>query len=891
MRNRILNFILWLALLQLAQLPVAAQTPATTVPEQLMRSQPVVDISAPVTATASFDPPFVRPGEKSVYHVTFTTSEASVRLPEQIAAPPQLNLHRSASGQGYQAAGGTIQIVATFNYEAQATEQGLFTVPGYTVDIYGQPVAVPAARLQVRTALPEPHEPLRRLLLIPSATNVFEGESFNVRVLLPATPPNGAEIVQQTQINGDGFIADKNSMKQSIQPVEINGGNVSTYIYETSVLPIATGPLQLSAQGFTAGMQFGGPIIISGQVSIPGGPPKYLLLESEPATINVRPLPTESELPGFTGAVGSYTCDPPSLTTNVLKVGEPVQLTVVVRGQENLNRVNPPPPPRAQGWQVFPAMRDNTTAVVGTNRPGAGFKYTLIPISDEVRATPAIPFSCFDPATGKYMDLTIPSLPVTVIADKTLTNAETALMLSENPSEPEKKTGLSLLAKTPGYTAHSLVPLQMRAWFPFVQLLPALGFCGLWFWDRRRRFLEQHPEIVRRRQARRALRRELRRLEQSAASNDDASFVRCAINALQIASAPHYPATPRALVCGDVLQTLTVAGTRWKKWRNGAPLFCRCRCRRFRRQSRKQHRPNRRETRFERNSHETGGAPVNFKIKTFLILILSLTAASQGRAAGEAHFREGVTAYEAGQFDRAAQAFRVSLAEQTAAGTLLNLGLAEWRDGHPGEAVIAWEQSAWLNPFNPDTRNNLLYAEEMIQVNAPELTICERISTWLPAGYWTWIAGGSLWLAVAMVTLPGFFRWRKAGWHQSLAALASGIFLLSIPPNIGVFTRAELGIVTEKNTPLRLTPTQSAEMVASLSAGEPIRRLRARGDYLFVHTPYGNGWIGRHVIKISMPSCFAFRSSSSQPLNAAIHVHVVLFFFYCHNEVAGILCA
>jgi len=244
---------------------------------------------------------------------------------------------------------------------------------------------------------------------------------------------------------------------------------------------------------------------------------------------------------------------------------------------------------------------------------------------------------------------------------------------------------------------------------------------------------------------------------------------------------------------------------------------------------------------------------VNFKIEKYLILILLLTGAHECRSAGEVRFREGIAAYEAGRFELAAQAFRDSLMEQTASGTLLNLGLAEWRSGRTGDAIVAWEQSAWLNPFNPDARENLLYARETLQINPPELTRCELASTWLPANYWTWVAGGSLWLAVGMVTLPGFFRMRKAGWHQSLAALASGIFLLSIPPNIGVFTRAKIGIVTDKNTSLRLTPTQSAEAVASISAGEPIRRLRERGDYLFVHTQYGNGWVGRRQVEFICP--------------------------------------
>jgi hypothetical protein len=148
-------------------------------------------------------------------------------------------------------------------------------------------------------------------------------------------------------------------------------------------------------------------------------------------------------------------------------------------------------------------------------------------------------------------------VPVTVKPDETLADADSTLMLSENETEPQKRPGLSGLAKTPGHTAGSMVPAQLHAWYPLVQMLPALGFCGLWCWDRRRRHLEQHPEIVRRRRARRALRREVRLLEQAAATGNAGGFIQRAVSALQIVSAPHYPAAPRALVCGDILQILT----------------------------------------------------------------------------------------------------------------------------------------------------------------------------------------------------------------------------------------------------------------------------------------------------------------------------------------------
>jgi hypothetical protein len=544
---RAIFFILPLLVLSAGQNQLAsAQNSANPTPDQLMqlmRSQPGVDISAPVTATAEFDPPQVRPGEKAVYRVTFNATAVSVNWPEKIPAPPDLKVRFSCSGQTMQPAGGEYQNFATFDYDVRADAAGNFTMPEFTVQVYGQPVAIPAATLEVKTDLPEPHEPARQLFVEPAATNVFVGEVFNVSVLLPATAAGAIEAVSDVQLDGDSFVVDKNTARQSIRQAVLNERRVTAYIYETRLTPIAAGTLNLSAQGFTFEMQ-------------PGGAPKMILLDSDPVAVNVRPLPTENELPGFNGLVGDYACDPPDLATNVLKTGEPVKLTVVIRAPNNLSRISPPPPPRAEGWQIFPAERGEIIAGGNGKNPGASFSYTLIPLTTGVRATPVIPFSSFDPARGQYVDLTIPSLPVTVFAGELETNADAALLV-ENNSEPEQQNNLSKLASTPGWTTGSLEPLQLRGWFPLVQIFPALGFCGLWLWDRRRRFLEQHPEIVRRRAARRALRREWRALEKSAAQNDAVDFVRRAINAFQIASAPHFPATPRALVCGDVLEILT----------------------------------------------------------------------------------------------------------------------------------------------------------------------------------------------------------------------------------------------------------------------------------------------------------------------------------------------
>ena len=230
------------------------------------------------------------------------------------------------------------------------------------------------------------------------------------------------------------------------------------------------------------------------------------------------------------------------------------------------------------------------------------------------------------------------------------------------------------------------------------------------------------------------------------------------------------------------------------------------------------------------------------------LLVVILSGVLNHSVAADAAFAKGLVAGRAGEFNLAAKELQASCAAQPASGTLLNLGIAHWRSGRTGEAILCWEQSAWLDPFDPTARNNLRFARAEAQVEPPELAWYEVSSTWLPANVWAGILCGCLWLAVGMMILPGVLRLRKARWHQVLAALALGAFLLSIPPNLGVVTRSQLGIVLEKKAALRLTPTQEAEVVTSLTAGEPVRQVRQHGDFCFIRTSHGSGWVQRHQL-------------------------------------------
>jgi len=528
--------------LLLLPLGLLAQAPMQVPPGaqiQLQVAQPGVDAASPVTATAMFDPPVIRAGQKTYYRVQLNATEASIRWPEALAVPPGLKFGPDARGQTMPLLEGTFRPITGFVDEVQTTQAGHFTITNFSVDVDGRPVEIPSASLDVVAKDPVSPPVVHRILLSASATNLFLGEPFHIRIMLPSSPANEIELLSEIQINGDGFMPDKTTMRQGITQVNVDRRPKSSFICQMTMTPIATGPLKFSVQGFTASPRtFSGTISISGPAVIRGGPPQYVLLVSDAVAVKVRPLPEEGRLPGFTGAIGKFSYDPPELSTNRMRVGEPVHLKLSRHGDGELTRWVPPMLPRSRDWQIIPDEPAET-----------GF--TLIPLTDDGRATPEIPYSSFDPATGQYVDLTVPPLPVTVLGEGL--PVQLAVTDEQGLTAPVKLSGL---AEAPGESVWSLKPLQLRDWFLAVQFLPVIGFLALWRWDRHRRFLEAHPEIVRRRQARRALRREKRRWRQAVAEGDATAFVQSAANAMRIACAPHFPANPRALVCADVLAQL-----------------------------------------------------------------------------------------------------------------------------------------------------------------------------------------------------------------------------------------------------------------------------------------------------------------------------------------------
>jgi hypothetical protein len=523
--------------------------------DMMVASGASFDMDSPVEAQVEFDPPVAAPGGRVIYRITVSALDESLEIPANFPTPDGLELHAGGRGQTYVPTNQRkVRPETVLIFHAIAPTNGSFTIPAFQAMAYGKPIPIPAATLTVAPdGSPSPQAPA--LLLNPPDDDVYVGETFNLSLAIPHAPDNSVLGMSEPHIKGDFIFAEELPALVRQDNIQIDGQTVMAFVADVAITPLREGPRELIGQAWCTGLH---PIPGQTNASRIGN----VLVDSVPMTVIVHALPTEGRLPGFTGGVGQFTLDPPRLSASSVHAGEPVVLTVVIRSAGEIGRVPPPPQPDAQGWQSFPPVAENPPSDYPEQRNFESFNYTFIPMSADFKATPAIPFSYFDPGKKIYVDLTIPPVPLTVEpAPVPTAQAQPPLPPNVRPETDdstagEKELALADLSAAPGPAASTLGPLQQQWWFFVLQLAPAAALGGLWAWDRRRRHLREHPEILRKRRARRGMRRQLRLARHAAAARDAAGFAQGAAGALREACAPHGAADPAALVCADVLQEL-----------------------------------------------------------------------------------------------------------------------------------------------------------------------------------------------------------------------------------------------------------------------------------------------------------------------------------------------
>lgn len=506
-----------------------------------------------VSATATFAPavlPLMRFGE---YRVTIIGAVSGIELPDTIPTPDGLILDLTDKAPGITNQNGRNVMSMTFRYSATASRAGSFIVPSFTATVGGVPVTVPAAQLLVQEPGPadQPYQAAQAVLDIP-AGEYFVGQMIPGRLLVLDTPDETVQaVVNVTKPSGDFLFQSQAGFRREQLPWE--GKRRTAASISLRLTPIKAGESDVSVQTIVY-------LTKLNAIGRSSGNSAQAILDTPPVRIQVQPLPSAGKPASFTGAIGRFEIARVSLSSAEVIAGDPLTLTVTIAGAGNLEAISAPAVPDDPGWQTFaPSMNVERGDFTG---PGNKIiTYTLIPRSPETKQVPLIPFSYFDPEQKKYVELPIPPQPITVKPDKSSPPPATATPAPAAAATPEA-TPAPKAAAEPVYAGlvevsgpwrSSPSPVVWSRWFWAGQTLPAVALLGLWYWRRRCDFLAAHPEIVRRRVARAAARRQIKLARRAIRQRDTDGFVEASIDAIRAAAAPLDTTEAQSLVFQELI--------------------------------------------------------------------------------------------------------------------------------------------------------------------------------------------------------------------------------------------------------------------------------------------------------------------------------------------------
>ncbi len=154
------------------------------------------------------------------------------------------------------------------------------------------------------------------------------------------------------------------------------------------------------------------------------------------AQVEVTQLPTESQPAGFDPAnVGRYTFNA-AIDRRDVKVGEPITLTLTVRGEGNLRNLALPELAEIEGFKIYAPETDVDVRAQGKTVTGTrASRILMIPKEPGEYNVPKISWSFFDPQAQVYKTLSSRPLRVTVRR-----GASTMSSTAEQPQAPAPKT-------------------------------------------------------------------------------------------------------------------------------------------------------------------------------------------------------------------------------------------------------------------------------------------------------------------------------------------------------------------------------------------------------------------------------------------------------------------
>lgn len=382
--------------------------------------------------SASIEPAVVRVGEQAVYRIVISGRGALEEIPD-IQAPATLEFGRPGQQKNVSIINGVLSVRGTLNYAVMPTAAGEFEIPGQAVTVGGVREETNAVRLTVKPARvggagaasgkarpgqentasgqggrqedeASKGQDLQPFLgLEVGKASFYVGEIVPVTVTLYTHSSTPLRDIGMPQMDRSEFVLREFPRRPLMQVAQRGGVTYYSSVFSSSLSGIRPGKAVL------------GPVSVECIVQIPDrriglhpflnlGRTKRFRVFGDSAELTVLPLPAEGRPEGFGGLVGEFSLS--TVATPVkLSVGDPISLTMTLRGRGNLDEVEAPRMSGdSVGWKTYePSVLGEPEGDAHADRRIA-FNHVLIPTTAQ-KEIPSFSLPYFDPEKGEYVVL------------------------------------------------------------------------------------------------------------------------------------------------------------------------------------------------------------------------------------------------------------------------------------------------------------------------------------------------------------------------------------------------------------------------------------------------------------------------------------------------------
>ncbi|HVN85392.1 MAG TPA: BatD family protein [Candidatus Binatia bacterium] len=613
---------------------------------------------------------------------------------------------------------GQMSASVTHHFSVAALKEGTFTLGPIRVEYNGKTYDAGTVSLQGLAAGARapaqggaPSGEQLRLVMSTPKTEVYLHERIPLTVKLLVGNVRVADL-QYPTIAGDGFGLDKFPEPQQRQEQTAQGA-FQVVDFATALTPLRSGSLTVGPVKMPLSVltrRRGGDMFFD---QFFGAERRPLELQSEALTLTVLPLPDTGKPADFSGAVGHFDFEVKAAPLE-LNVGDPVTVTMTIRGVGNLENVATPAIAASDALKVYPAQ-----AQAGHSAQEKVFEQVVIP--QQMGATlPELRFSFFDPETRAYQTITRPAIALTVRASAQAQAAPqivgAAPVVAPTPRSETLGRDIVFIKDAPG----EFTPIGARSyrsvWFWLYQPLPLLGWIAAVLYDRRRSRLRGDVRYARFTRAGREARQAIAAARSVLQAGNQAAFYDAVARAVSEYLSAKLDLPPGSVTADTAAERLRARGLSPQVAGELQEFFATCERVRFAPSASSdgdmQRTIERADAIVQALERERGLAR-SMAALAALALLAGIAVAATSESPNTVFFHANGLYSEEHYADAAKEYERILSGGRDSANLYFNLGNAHFKAGDVGRAILNYERARRLIPRDPDVHANLEYARSL----------------------------------------------------------------------------------------------------------------------------------------------------------------------------------